>query len=109
METHVCGWLCEEGREVVGFSMGDKFNGEVQVVAVRAEFEGQGIGKTLLDFVRTWLFSEGHDEIWLYSNPDPTVRAYGFYRKLGWRSRDQTVGEDEDEVLYLKKPPTPGT
>ena len=34
MATDVKGWLCEEEGLVVGFAMGDRSNGEVQVVAV---------------------------------------------------------------------------
>lgn len=75
MKTHVRGWLCENEGRVVGFSMGDRSNGEVQVVAVRPGYEGLGIGKILLAGARDWLFSEGHDEIWLGANPDPGVRA----------------------------------
>ena len=99
MKTHVQGWLCEAEGTVVGFSMGDRSNGEVQVVAVRPGYEGLGIGKTLLARVRDWLFSQGHDEIWLGANPDPGVRAHGFYRKLGWRATGAMKGEDEVMVL----------
>ena len=106
MRSHVRGWLCEESGSAVGFSMGDRSNGEVQVVAVRPGYEGRGIGKCLLARVQTWLFSEGHDEIWLYANPDPGVRAYGFYRKLGWRAAGSQRGEDE--VMTLRRPDPAG-
>lgn len=101
MRTDVAGWLCEDSGSAVGFSMGDRSKGEVQVVAVRPEYEGHGIGKALLHRVREWLFSQGHDAIWLRSNPDPTIRAYGFYRRLGWRATGRTMGDDE--VLVLEK------
>jgi GNAT superfamily N-acetyltransferase len=64
METHVQGWLCEEGGRAVGFAMGDRSNGEVQVVAVLPGYEGRGIGKALLLEVQQWLFAQGHAEIW---------------------------------------------
>ena len=99
MDSHVSGWLCEDSEVVVGFSMGDRLNGEVQVVAVLPEYEGNGIGKSLLAKVQNWLFSEGHEEIWLGSNPDPTIRAYGFYRKLGWHATGRMKGYDEIMVL----------
>lgn len=98
------GWLCEDsiedGGKVVGFAMGDRTNGEVQVVAVLPGHEGRGIGKTLLARVTDWLFAEGHEEIWLGANPDPDVRATGFYRKLGWRHTGAMKGGDE--VLKLR-------
>jgi len=99
MRSHVSGWLCEDSEVVVGFSMGDRLNGEVQVVAVLPEYERNGIGKSLLSKVQNWLFSEGHEEIWLGSNPDPTIRAYGFYRKLGWQATGRMKGFDEIMVL----------
>ena len=99
MSSHVCGWLCEDTKTVVGFSMGDRFNGEVQVVAVLPNYEGCGIGKTLLNEVQKWLFSEEHKEIWLGANPDPTLRAYGFYRKLGWQATGRMKGYNEIMVL----------
>lgn len=95
MAHDVKGWLCEEQDLVVGFAMGDRANGEVQVVAVRPGFEGRGIGKRLLGLVEDWLYQEGHREIWLLSNPDSSVRAYGFYRRLGWRPTGERRGYDE--------------
>ncbi len=103
MSSHVSGWLCEDSEIVVGFSMGDRLNGEVQVVAVLPEYEGNGIGKSLLTKVQNWFFSEGHEEIWLGSNPDPTIRAYGFYRKLGWQATGRMKGYDEIMVFRPDK------
>ncbi len=101
MKSHVKGWLCEASERVVGFAMGDRSNGEVQVVAVLPEYEGRGIGKSLLTRVQTWLFSEGHEEIWLLANPDPNLRAHGFYRKLGWRATGSL--REDDEVMKLRR------
>lgn len=101
MQSHVRGWLCECEGEVVGFAMGDRANGEVQVVAVLPDFEGRGIGKALLRQVRDWLFAEGYEEIWLGANPDPQVRATGFYRRLSWRRTGVMKGDDE--VLRLRR------
>ncbi len=102
METHVRGWLCEVDGSVAGFSMGDASNGEVQVVAVHPGFENLGIGRCVLQAVCDWLFSEGHARLWLGANPDPNIRATGFYEKLGWRRNGEMKGEDE--VLVLMKP-----
>ena len=101
MRSDVKGWLCEDGGTVVGFSMGDRSNGEVQVVAVRPDYEGRGVGKTLLAEVQAWLSSEGHREIWLYANSDPDIRATGFYRKLGWQATGVMRGDDQVLKLSL--------
>ena len=38
-------------------------------------------------------------QIWLRTDPDPGIRANGFYRRLGWRS----FGVQEDgQVHYVK-------
>lgn len=106
MRSHVQGWLCEVDGAVVGFAMADRSNGEVQVVAVLPSHERRGIGRTLLAMVCDWLFAEGHAEIWLRANPDPGIRATGFYRALGWRATGQNMGEDQ--VLTLKRDDTAG-
>ena len=101
MQSVVRGWLCESTECVVGFAMGDRSNAEVQVVAVHPQYEGLGIGKTLLASVQHWLFSMGHKKIWLAANPDPKVRAYGFYRKLGWYATGEKKGDDE--IMFLDR------
>ena len=107
MQSSVRGWLCEDplaeiASRVVGFAMGDRASGEVLVVAVRPGYERRGIGVSLLSRVQSWLFAEGFEEIWLLSNPDPSVRAHGFYRRLGWRTSGQRKGDDE--ILSLRRP-----
>ena len=71
MQSDVRGWLCETEGQVVAFAMGDRSNGEVQVVAVLPDFEGRSLGKFLLGEVVRWLFAEGHDEIWLGAELPP--------------------------------------
>lgn len=105
MATHVRGWLCEDTGTTAGFAMGDVSSGEVLVVAVRPEYERKGVGEGVLTRVQTWLFAAGHDEIWLRANPDPHVCAYGFYRKLGWRTTGRMM--DGDEVMRLRKGDSP--
>ncbi len=104
MADSVRGWLCEDAGQVVGFAMGDRSNGEVQVVAVLPSHEGKGIGKRLLALVTDWLFATGRTELWLLANPDPSVRAFMFYRRLGWRATGERRGEDE--VMTLRRGPT---
>ena len=100
MAEDVKGWICEDAGVAVGFSMGNASNGEVLVVAVRPEYEGKGIGNNVLARVRDWLFRAGHEEIWLLTTPDPSLRAYGFYRSLGWQGTGRI--QREDEVLVLR-------
>tara|TARA_R110002073_G_scaffold3998_5_gene26943 strand:+ start:541 stop:975 length:435 start_codon:yes stop_codon:yes gene_type:complete len=78
------GWLAEEDGKVVGFAMGDYDAGELTVIALLPEFEGKGIGKSLLNNVEQWVHSTGCKSIWLTTDMDTSLRAYGFYIKHGW-------------------------
>jgi len=48
LRSDASGWVCEDDGTLVGFSMGNGLNGEIAVVAVAPEYEGRGIGKTVL-------------------------------------------------------------
>jgi GNAT superfamily N-acetyltransferase len=84
LETSHNGWLCEISGRAVGFAMGDRANGEMWVIAMLPEFERMGIGARLLALVEEWLWSQGWSEIWLTTDIDPSLRAYGFYQSQGW-------------------------
>lgn len=98
LETTHRGWLCEADGSIVGFSMGNRDNGEMWVIAMLPEYEGRGIGAELLSRVECWLWKEGWKEIWLTTNVDPSLRAYGFYIKQGWT--DSVI---KDNMRYMKK------
>lgn len=97
------GWLCEDDGSVVGFAMGDGATGELEVIAVLPEHEGRGIGMRLIELVETWLAYRGWRELWLYTDPDPTLRAYGFYRARGWVDAGLKGG---NRVMKKRLPPT---
>ena len=78
------GWLYEDNGQVCGFAMGDAHNGEVTVMAMLPAYEGKGIGGKLLTSVEQWLASEGCDRIWLTTDTNTQLRAYGFYLRQGW-------------------------
>jgi len=97
------GWVCSRESRIVGFCIGEAATGEVLVLAVLPQFEGRGIGKTLLSLAVDWLRSFKPTRIWLGASSDPRTRSHGFYRALGWRP----VGEKDthgDEVLVLPSP-----
>ena len=98
------GWLWEEAGRIVGFAMGNRKNGEMWVIALLPAFEGRGIGAQLITRVEDWLWSEGWSEIWLTTDIDPALRAYGFYRKQGWVDH-----EIRDGLRYMKKLNPAGT
>jgi len=89
---------------LVGYCFGNTKTGEVVVLALLPEAEGQGTGRELLRRVVLSLCEHGHRRLFLGCSPDPQVRSYGFYRHLGWRSTG-TIDIHGDEVLELKLGP----
>ncbi len=78
------GWLCEVDGRVVGFAIGDRATGELWVIAVLPDYLGLGLGGRLLTAVEDWLRAGGCTRLWLTTDVDPRLKAYGFYRHHGW-------------------------
>ena len=72
------GWVCWSESRIVGFCIGEAATGEVLVLAVLPQFEGRGIGKTLLSLAVDWLRSFKPTRIWLGASSDPRARSHGF-------------------------------
>ena len=101
--AELMGFVAQSSRELVGYCFGNTKSGEVVVLAVLPDGEGQGIGKQLLALVVEQLYRQGHKKLFLGCSSDPQVRSFGFYRHLGWRSTG-TVDERGDELLELLQP-----
>ena len=98
LEGSTSGWLWETpSRDVVGFCMADRSTGELLVVAVLPEYEGQGIGGQLMHHAEDWLAKSGCTRAWLTTDTDRSLRAYGFYRHRGW-----TEWKLERELLWMQ-------
>jgi GNAT superfamily N-acetyltransferase len=78
------GWVVERDGQVVGFSIADSDTNSVWALFVLPGYEGQGIGRALLDAAVGWLWEQGAQRIWL--DTAPRSRADRFYRKLGWQA-----------------------
>ncbi|WP_434985434.1 GNAT family N-acetyltransferase [Vreelandella zhaodongensis] len=92
------GWVCMSQKRIVGFCTGDITTGEVLVLAVLPDFEGQGVGKQLLGNVVGKLRRSGVNPVWLAADRNSAVRAHGFYRRLGWVPTGEVL-ENGDEIL----------
>jgi ribosomal protein S18 acetylase RimI-like enzyme len=102
----IVGFVCTCDDRVVGFCSGEFDGGEILVLAVLPDFEGRGIGKQLLSSVVARLQQPGARRVWLAAAADPTVRAHGFYRALGWQPNgERTSNGDEILELYLPSQP----
>lgn len=92
------GYVCMARDDMAGYCFGSSSSGEVVVLALLPRYEGQGIGRELLGRVVDHLRRLGHRRLFLGCSSDPSVRSYGFYRLLGWRSTGR-VDAHGDEVL----------
>ena len=94
------GFICIEGSQMAGYCFGASKTGEVVVLALLPCYERQGVGRQLLSLMVAQLRACGHSRLYLGCSSDPSVRSYGFYRHLGWRSTG-AVDHHGDEVLEL--------
>jgi len=94
------GWVARASGELVGYGFGASKTGEVVVLALHPEYEGQGLGKRLLNLVAHDLRGHGHTRLLLGCSANPQVRSYGFYRHLGWKSTG-AFDAHGDELLEL--------
>ena len=92
------GWLCEADDRVAGFAIGDRTTGELLVIAVLPGYIGRGIGSRLLRAVEAWLEASGCRRLWLTTDVDPALKAYGFYVRHGWL--DDRI---EGDTRYMSK------
>jgi ribosomal protein S18 acetylase RimI-like enzyme len=99
-EGHIIGYVCIDDDRIVGYCYGDTQAGEIQVLALLPDYEGLGIGKTLLSQVVAHLRHIGFERFFLGCSKNPDHRSYGFYRHLGWRSTG-TLDAHGDEKLEL--------
>jgi GNAT superfamily N-acetyltransferase len=100
LETDAAAWICEIDRMPVGFSMANARQQTVFALFVRPEYEGRGAGRALLTAAENWLFDKGIREIWLTTGANETLRAYGFYRHLGWLPSGKI---DDGLVKYIER------
>jgi ribosomal protein S18 acetylase RimI-like enzyme len=85
---------------VIGYCFGDTEEGEIVVLALLPEYEGQGIGNTLLARMIEHFKARGFKRLFLGCSSDPAVRSYGFYRHLGWKPTG-AIDSLGDEILEL--------
>ena len=95
LEARGKGWVAEHEGRVVGFSMADREESMIWALFLMPEWEGQGLGRRLLDHAVGWLCGEVGGRIWLTTSPGS--RAEGFYAHLGWVPVGMT---DKGEVRF---------
>lgn len=102
------GHVAMQGQQLLGYAFGDRRNGEVVVLALLPQAEGQGLGRELLRLVLADLSAAGFTRVFLGCSTDPQCRSYGFYRHLGWRSTGclDAAGDEILERLLIAVAPS---
>jgi ribosomal protein S18 acetylase RimI-like enzyme len=95
------GHVATADGKIVGYCFGERETGEIAVLALLPEHEGQGLGKALLNLVVADFKEFGFARLFLSCSADPAVRSYGFYRHLGWRSTG-SFDDRGDEILEYR-------
>jgi GNAT superfamily N-acetyltransferase len=94
------GFVSLQRGRIVGYCFGDITTGEVLVLALLPEHEGQGAGRRLLRRVVDRLVAAGHRRLFLGCSADPASRSHGFYRHLGWRSTGRFDAHGDELLEY---------
>jgi GNAT superfamily N-acetyltransferase len=105
LESWGRGWVIEAEGEIVAFAVGDTRDGSIWALFVEPSHEGRGFGRRLHDEMVNWLWQEGHDQLWLTT--DPGTRAQHFYESAGWKTVGAGAhGEVRLELYRPRSAPT---
>ena len=95
----LAGWVAEAEPEfVAGFCLADVLAGELWVLSVLPTHERRGFGRELLARTEQLLWDAGHSSAWLWTSPDPSLRARKIYLAAGWQE-----SEVRDGQLFMRK------
>lgn len=95
----LAGWVAEaEPGAIVGFCLADLPAGELWVLAVLPSHERRGFGRELLARTEELIWQAGHSSAWLWTSPDPDLRARRAYHAAGWQDSDVQEGR-----LFMRK------
>ncbi|MEO0537434.1 MAG: GNAT family N-acetyltransferase [Cyanobacteria bacterium P01_A01_bin.123] len=102
-----CGaWIADFDNRPVGFAIANATEATIFGIFVLPSWEGKGAGRALMQAAEAWLWSKNLEEIWLVTGNDPSLRAYGFYRHLGWISVGVVLdGDYQGEMKFIKRCP----
>lgn len=90
-------WIAEERGRIVGFGIADRPSRSIWALFVDSEFEGRGVGRSLLGHVTNWLLLQSDSPINL--STEPGTRAERLYLAAGWRK----IGVLETGEVWLTR------
>jgi len=94
------GWCALSGDVVVGFSLATASTREVNALFVLPDYSGRGLGQALLDIAVFNLRRAAAGTVRLRT--DPTMPAYHFYLKRGWKDTGENHEASDDVFLELE-------
>jgi GNAT superfamily N-acetyltransferase len=103
-QGELVGYVARHGETMAGYCFGDARTGEVVVLALLPAFERQGLGRRLLQTTMAHLRGCGHARLFLGADDRPHIRAYGFYRHLGWVPSGHRDERGDEELVYRFAP-----
>ncbi len=104
LQTDCKAWIAEIDNQTIGFAIANKTEKTIFGIFVLPNFEGLGAGRALMQAAEDWLWSHDIEEIWLLTDQNPKLRAYGFYLHLGWIPIGvESNGIFEDEMKFVKR------
>jgi GNAT superfamily N-acetyltransferase len=77
------GWVVELQGDIVAFAVGNSQSASIWALFVEPIHEGRGYGHQLHDIMVAWLWEQGHQRLWLTT--EPGTRAERFYGRAGWQ------------------------
>lgn len=91
IEKSRCAWVAVDDGKVIGFSMIILDEGSLFAAFVLPEYEGRGVGRSLVELAEQELFKH-HEVAWLET--DKNSRAAEFYRRQGWVEKENVSESD---------------
>ena len=89
------GWVATVNDLVVGFAVGNSFDGNIWALFVLPECERRGYGRNLHDTMIAWLWTQKLTRLWLTTGRG--TRAENFYRRAGWH---ECGNNEKGEIIF---------
>jgi len=95
------------GRLDIGYATADRNDRCTTALFVCPDYQGFGVGRLLLQTTEDWLWNRSngqHGPIWLLSGKDSSLRAFGFYQRMGYTpigTMDEVAEIDDDTMREI--------
>lgn len=92
--------LCDPLEKVIPFAQSNK-PGEIKILYVDNNSRGKGIGRELVKFIEEEAKRLGYTELLVRSAERYKDTAYGFYKKMGYKTVGTVSGGDGSKVMQV--------